>query len=110
MKQSDRIKYVQNYLNNPLRKEYETKEKEIMKNKPITYHILTVIAFFPLFMILGYFIIFILYENDLLKFLNFSDLFPIVLLGLINLPVAVFLPILLDDARKKCLQITIRML
>lgn len=46
MKQSDRIKYVQNYLNNPLRKEYETKEKEIMKNKPITYHILTVIAFF----------------------------------------------------------------
>ena len=31
MKQSDRIKYVQNYLNNPLRKEYETKEKEIMK-------------------------------------------------------------------------------
>ena len=72
MKQSDRIKYVQNYLNNPLRKEYETKEKEIMRNKPITYHILTVIAFFPLFMILGYFIIFILYENDLLKFLNFS--------------------------------------
>lgn len=45
MKQSDRIKYVQNYLNNPLRKEYETKEKEIMKNKPITYHILTAIAF-----------------------------------------------------------------
>lgn len=46
MKQTDRIKYVQNYLNNPLRKEYETKEKEIMKNKPITYHILTAIAFF----------------------------------------------------------------
>ena len=33
MKQSDRIKYVQNYLNNPLRKEYESKEKDIMKMK-----------------------------------------------------------------------------
>ena len=53
MKQSDRIKYVKNYLNNPLRKEYETKEKEIMKNKPITYHILTVIAFFPLLPLSG---------------------------------------------------------
>lgn len=79
MKQSDRIKYVQYYLNNPLKRNTKLKKKEIMKNKPIMYHILTVIAFFPLFMILGYFIIFILYENDLLKFLNFSDSFPICL-------------------------------
>ena len=49
MEQSDRIKYVQNYLNNPLRKEYETKEKRDYEKQAYNVSYFNSNCFFPTF-------------------------------------------------------------
>lgn len=90
-RQLDRIQKAKAYHNHPLRKEYEAKKAEITKmNKGFLYYLGWSVQIGSWIMLLGYLVIWIVASD-----VGINEGFIVMLLGLVNLAIAIFGPFLI---------------